>query len=388
MRNLFDVMRIAVAALLARPVRALLMAVGPLLGVAVIVGAIGVLQSADGELRAALRHLGGNLALVIGADDRLPVDAVERVRSVSTVEDVGGAATVPGVVATTIELPGGNGHQASSLVMTADPELLGVLEVGLARGRALGYHDETASTTAAVIGAGVANAIHLADDSLQILYIGGHPFGIVGVLEESLLAPELNGAVLIPRSTAEAYFGMESGQTSLYVRIAEGAVADTARILPTVVTFGERRTVLASIPTDLLEAQTAIDQTLAGSIVGLGVLAMAVGGFGIANVMMISVLERQREIGVRRALGHPRSTIAAQFLTEGTLIGTLGAGAGVVVGITFVHTIARSRGWMFYLDTEVILGAAVAAMAATVLATLYPTLRAVRIEPLEALRSG
>lgn len=388
MRALVDVLGVALGALAARPGRALLMAVGPLLGVAVIVGAIGVLTSTNGELRAALRDLGGNVAIVSGGDARLPVESAERVRGVNTVEHVGGAQTVVGLSATTVEFAGSVGPVASNQVMVVDTQVLDVVDAELMWGRRLEAFDEDAATTAVVVGWEVAQQIPIAPESLQVLHIAGQPFGIVGVLERNILAGDLNRAVLIPRSTAQSLFGLEAGPTQLYVRIRDGAMAETATLLPTAVTFGERRVVQVSIPTELLEAQAAIDQTLAGSVIGIGLLSMVVGGFGIANVMLISVLERQREIGVRRALGHRRIAIAAQFLTEGTLIGLLGATLGAGVGTAFVAAIARTRDWTFDLEPRVVGGAAAAAVIVTILAALYPTIRAVRIQPLDALRAG
>jgi putative ABC transport system permease protein len=388
MRSLSDVIWVAVSALRARPLRALLMAVGPLLGVAVIVGAIGVLQSAEGELRLALRDLGRNLAFVSAFDDRLPLEAIERVNAIDSVQEVGGAAIVPAAIATTAQIPGGVSPRVSPVVFTIDPELLDVLDVELAWGRPINNHDDTHAITAAVLGAHVAEAMPLDPASIQGLYINDFEFGIVGVLEPTLLAAELNQAVLIPRSTAETLFDLEPGHSHLYLRIDEHAVSETARLLPIAITYGEQGVPLGvSIPTELLEAQTAIDRTLAGSVVGLGLLAMVVGGFGIANVMMISVLERRREIGVRRALGHSRAAIASQFLTEGVLIGLVGGALGAATGIGFVNLVAQNRGWVAFVDSPLVIGAMAAALVVTLIAALYPTIRAVRLQPLDALRA-
>jgi putative ABC transport system permease protein len=388
MRSLYDVIWVAASALRARPLRALLMAVGPLLGVAVIVGAIGVLQSAEGELRLALRDLGRNLAFVSAFDDRLPVEAMDRVKAIDSVQAVGGAATVPAAIATTGQIPGDIPPRVSPIVLTIDPELLDVLDAELAWGRPIGRHDDDNAITAAVLGSEVAEAMPLDPDSIQGLYINDHEFGIVGVLEPTLLGAELNQAVLIPRSTAETLFGLQPGHSHIYLRIDEQAVTETAQLLATAITYGEQGVPIGvSIPADLLEAQTAIDQTLAGSVVGLGLLAMVVGGFGIANVMMISVLERRREIGVRRALGHSRAAIASQFLAEGVLIGLVGGALGAATGIGFVNLVARSRGWVGFIDSPLVVAGMAAALVVTLIAALYPTMRAVRLQPLDALRA-
>jgi putative ABC transport system permease protein len=386
LRSLLDDLGVALRSLVARPGRMVLMAAGPLLGVAVIVGSIGVLQSTTGEVRETLRRLGTNLAIVNVAEGRLPVEAAERAAMVPTVTGVTALGSVGGTVVSAAPPTGQLAVPPATQVLTADPELLEVLEIGLAWGRTLSDFDEEARTTAAVIGAGVAERLWLEAPDVGTLYLGEHPFGIVGVLERSVLYPDADSAVLIPATTAQEMFGADPRPATLLVRVEDGAERRTAGVLKDAVTYGAAVNLRVSVPTDLLAAQTEIDRTLAGAVLGLGLLAMVVGAFGIANVMLISVMERRREIGVRRAIGHLRGVIALQFITEAALVGLIGAAIGGTLAAGFVMTVSAARGWTVVLDPLVIAGAVSAAVVVSLLAGVYPAVRAARLQPLDALR--
>lgn len=388
MGRILEVLGVALAAVRARPMRAALMAAGPFLGVAVIVGAFGVLQSTTGQLRAALERLGSNL-IIVEADPAtpLPIEAIERVRRVPTVTGASGFAGLSGVTVLPVNLQDARLEPIANQVLATDPDLLAVFEVGVAMGRSLIPADEAAQTTAAVVGAQVARTLQLDFSRPQTIYLNGYPFGVVGALEESILYRPLDFAVLIPKSTAGRIFATDARPSTLLVRVQDGTSRATAPLLARVITYGGPGVPQVTIPADLLAAQTEIDRTLAGAIWALGVLTIAVGGFGIANVMLISVLERRREIGVRRALGHLRSVIAFQFLTEAALVGLIGALVGAAAGVTFALLMARASGWVAVLDPIVVSGAIATAVLVSILAGLYPAIRAARSQPLEALRA-
>lgn len=388
MRSLLDVLWVAWSAVRSRPLRAVLMAIGPLLGVAVIVSAFGVMESASGDVRAALRDLGRDLALVTAPGDTLmSVEARDRIASVPTVEGVAGIAPVGGVTARSTNLERSDRGQIAFAVFRIDPELTRVVETSLAWGRPLLPHDEEAATGAAILGSEVASRIAFDPEELTTVYLDEQPFGIVGALESSLLAPELDQAILISHASAQRLTRTVSGYSHFYVRTHEDVASVTAEVLPTAVSLGAPgQSPTVTLPADLLAAQVAIDRTLAGAVIGLGVLAMLVGGFGITNVMLISVLERQKEIGVRRALGHSRLSIGAQFLIEATVIGAIGAVVGGAIAMAFINLFAKTRGWVTILNPQLTLAAVAGAIAITVLAALYPATRAMRLQPLEALR--
>lgn len=386
MRWLLDDLWVALRAVTTRPGRMLLMTAGPLLGVGVIVGSIGVLQSTTGQLREALRQLGTNLVIVDAADGRLPPQAAKRVAGVATVTGVAALGRVDAITVSAAPPSGELVVPPANQVMTAGAELLEELEIGLRFGRTLNATDEAEATTAVVIGDRVAQHLFLEGPALRTVYLGDHPFAIVGVLEQSVLYPEVDSAILMPTSTAAEMFGANPRPDTLLVRVQDGAVRSTAELLADAVTYGAPANVRVFVPTDLLAAQTEIDRALAGAVVGLGLLTMVVGGFGIANVMLISVIERRREIGIRRALGHLRVAIAVQFLTESALVGLVGGVAGAALAAAFVAVVSAGKGWTAVLEPLVIAGAVGAAIFMSVLAGVYPAIRAARLQPLDVLR--
>lgn len=390
MITLREIVGVATSGLQSRPLRFGLMAAGPLLGVAVIVGALGILQSTEGELRERLSQLGSNLAVVTpGLDQVLPEDSAARVSALGSVEGVAGISPVGSVIASTTDPGLGLGGELAFSVFAAGPDLLDVLSIELAWGRPLGGIDEAAHLPSALLGSAVADRFALSEASTGTVFLDGRPFGVVGVMEPSLLAPELDQTLLIPRSKGQRMATAEGdGFSALYVRVAPNRLHPTAELLPIAATMGDpalRANV--ALPAQLLQAQAAIDSTLATAVVALGVLAMAIGSFGIANVMVISVLERRREIGVRRALGHPRIAIFSQFLLEGFIVGTVGALTGAALAVGFVYWFAAQRGWVVDLPSAVVAVAVGVAVVLSALAALHPAARAARLEPLEALRA-
>ncbi|MCJ7673233.1 MAG: ABC transporter permease, partial [Acidimicrobiia bacterium] len=183
-------------------------------------------------------------------------------------------------------------------------------------------------------------------------------------------------------------FDKEGKPTKLYVRSVDGETEKTAEAIPTAINLGGPDQVSTKIPSDALAASARADKTLQQTALFAGILALAVGGIGIANVMSISVIQRSTEIGIRRALGHTRSTIGIQFLLEALFIGILGGVAGVMIGVAVVHLVSALAGWIVVIDygrMPLWIGLAV---AVSVVAGLYPSLKAARLEPLETLRLG
>lgn len=389
MSTTLDVLGVAARSLRGRRGRTLLMAVGPLLAVTVVVGALGVLSSTTGQLRSDLARLGADL--VVLEDDStgtfLSTDAPERAEMVPTVEFAAASSVIPEVFISPIPPQPGEVPDPVGQAIAATPDLPGLFGIDLAWGRGLTDADDAAATTAAVVGSALAVQLGLQQDQPATIYVGPQPFGVVGVLEAAEIGGSLNNAVLIPAATAQQRFGLDRGWQQLQARVAPPDVEVTAPMVVDLVTRGDPGGVRARVPTDLLAAQAAVDTTLAGAVVGLGALVLLVGGFGIANVMLLSVLERRREIGTRRALGHPRSIIAGQFVAETTLIGIVGAVAGGVLGVVATIVAARVRGWVAVIDPTVVIVAVLAAIVMTTVAGLYPAWRAARLEPLAAIRA-
>ena len=209
---------------------------------------------------------------------------------------------------------------------------------------------------------------------------------MIGILEPVPLAPDLDSAALIGYPVAEEVFGTTRSPSTLFVRTTPDHVEAVRAVLARSVDPQTPDEVDVSRPSDALEARAATDEALRNLLLGLGAVALVVGGVGITNVMVISVLERRGEIGVRRAMGARRVHIAGQFLAEATMLATLGGVAGVTLGATVTALYARSQGWLVDVPVAALAGGAAAALAVGLLAGVSPAVRAARLDPADALR--
>lgn len=383
---------VALSGLLARKLRTALVVLGPALGVAAIIGIYGLSESARGDVKATLRELGTNLLVVDqgpGGGGQLPADSIDRIRRVSTVDGVSQTALVPGTkIAVSRESEGAITLAQTLQVRAAEASLPAVLELEMTSGRFLNAFDDTEGVQAAVLGAEAAELFAIDGRQPRSILINGEVFGIVGVLESSELLPELDDSVLVSAAAAARLFGAEGRPSQLYVRVQEGTTEASAGAVTLAITYGAGGTPLVRVPSDLLEATAAVDKTFRAIVLGLSALSLFVGAIGIANVMTISVIQRSAEIGIRRALGHTRAVIAGQFILEAALIGVGGGLAGVAAGLAFVAGAARYQGWVVVLPGEALLPAGAVAVVVSLIAGLYPALRAATLEPLDALRSS
>jgi len=223
---------------------------------------------------------------------------------------------------------------------------------------------------------------------IRTIRLNDRDFGVVGVLDSVALDPSLDNAVFVTQWAAEHDFGTAGEPTKLYVRAVEGQTEATSDAMSTAIALGGPDQVSTKIPSDALAASAQADETLQQTALFAGILALVVGGIGIANVMSISVIQRSTEIGIRRALGHPRSSIALQFLLEALFVGILGALAGLVVGVGVVYLVSAAAGWVVVIDYGRMPMWVALAVAVSVVAGLYPSGKAARLEPLETLRLG
>lgn len=390
-RPLVEVVALAASALMARPVRSALLGVGSFLGVAIIVGAFGLLESTQGKVRAALEELGVNLVTVQVVVDgqRLPSQAVQRAQAIPTVTGVVGIAKVSDVTVSRhppgLALP--PTAPAANEVLAVTDDAYRVLGLQLAWGRRLGAADEAGALPVAVVGAQVARNLALEEGLLQTVYLGSTPFLVVGVLEPTTLFAELNFALLVPAASAQQTLGAPAAPTRLAVAVESGTAPATAAVIPDAITYGESLELEVAFPASLVVAQVQVDAALASAILAVGVLTMLVGALGIGNVMMISVLERRREIGVRRAIGHPRRMIAGSFLAEAAIVGVIGALTGAASAAALVVTVSAVAGWTPVLHPSLVLIAAGLGVVMSVAASIIPAWRASAIEPASALRS-
>jgi putative ABC transport system permease protein len=220
------------------------------------------------------------------------------------------------------------------------------------------------------------------------VWIAHHWFAVVGITDRLPLASEIEQSVLVGWSTAKDILGFDGYPTRIYVRAATDQVRQVDSLLAATADPQNPEQVQVSRPSDALAARIAVAGSSTTLLLGLGTIALLVGGVGIANVMFVSVLERRGEIGLRRALGATRPHITSQFLAEALVLSSIGGGLGILVGAIATAAYATSQGWAILIPASVVGIAAAAAIAVGCVAGLYPALRAAAILPTEALRSS
>ncbi|MEU8800870.1 ABC transporter permease [Spirillospora sp. NPDC048819] len=381
-----DVLRVGLGGLRARPARVVLSALGIAIGIAAMVAVIGISSSGKEDLLRRLDRLGTNLLTVkpgdtlFGEKAALPVGAPEMVRRIGPVTAVGATGSVDATVRRTDKIPEEVTHGIA--VQAATVELLGTLEVDTASGGWL--NAATGRYPGVVLGDQAAGRLGLDRAGGQV-WIGGRWFTVLGVLRPAELAPEIDRSALVGWDAAERYLGFDGHPTTIYERSADASVGDVRNVLARTVSPEHPEEVEVSRPSDALEARAAADGAFTGLLLGLGAVALLVGGVGVANTMVISVLERRREIGLRRSLGATRGQVRVQFLAESLLLSAFGGAAGVALGAAVTAGFALWKGWPPVVPAWALGGALAATLAIGTVAGLYPAMRAARLPPTAAL---
>jgi putative ABC transport system permease protein len=384
-----DVVRVGGHGLRTRPLRAFLSALGIAIGIAAMVAVVGISSSSQANFNALLAKLGTNMLTVtpgrtlLGEDAELPKEAIGMIARIGPVESVTGTGAVPDTyVYRNDRIPSGQNN--SIAVLAAQTDLPGTVGATVARGTWL--NNATARYPAVVLGATSAQRLGLgaATPDTQV-WLGDQWFTVVGILDPVPLAPELDTAAMIGWHVAEAQLGFDGHPSTVYERSTDSTVDAVEAVLPATANPASPDEVQVSRPSDALKAKNAANESFTGLLLGLGGVALLVGGVGVANTMVISVLERRSEIGLRRALGATRTQIRSQFLAEASLLSALGGAAGVLLGSAVTAGYAASKNWPTDIPAGVIVGGIAATVLIGAIAGLYPAVRAARITPTEAL---
>jgi len=389
-----DLVRLATIGLRTRKLRAALSVLGISIGIASLVAVLAISETSKADLLAKIERLGTNLLTVgpgesfFGEETKLPAAAGGRIRLVDGVESAGAITVVEGATVRRSSYVPSN-ITGGIYVAAADPGLLATLEGATSSGRFVDRATER--YPAVVLGAKAAQrlGIHSVDGVAQV-YVAGRLFTVVGILAPLPLEPELDSAALVGYPAAARFFGTERNPTTVYVRADEGEarVRAAAALLPSAANPFAPSEVAVSRPSDALEAQAAAEGAFTSLFLGLGAVALLVGGIGIANVMIISVLERRTEVGLRRALGARRRHIAVQFLGESFVLGICGGVVGVLLGVGATGAYAATEGLTLLVPPAAVAGGIAAACVLGGVAGLYPAMRASRLTPTEALRTA
>jgi putative ABC transport system permease protein len=384
-----DVLRVGGVGLRMRRLRATLSALGIAIGIAAMVGVLGISESSKSDLMATLDRLGTNLLRVapgqtiFGEEAKLPEEAEPMIDRIGPVESVSAVEQVDATVRRTNFIS--EDETGGISVAAADLDLLTTLGATMGTGNYLDAAKARYPTV--VLGSKAAERLGIDRTGVSV-WLGGQWFTVVGILDPVELAPDLDSAALIGLPIAKELFEAEGSASSIFVRSNPDDIDDVLRVLGATANPEHPEEVEATRPSDALEARAAAKTAFTSLFLGLGAVALLVGGVGIANVMVISVLERRSEIGLRRALGATQGHIRLQFLTESFLLAGLGGAAGVVLGIVVTAVYAAQRGWDVVVPWYVPAGGVVAALAIGAVAGLYPAMRAARLAPTEALRTA
>jgi putative ABC transport system permease protein len=384
-----DVLRVGGAGLRTRPMRAFLSALGIAIGIAAMVAVVGISSSSRVELDRQLAALGTNLLTVApgntlgGEAATLPTESVAMISRIGPVTQVAATGNVPDTgVYRTDHIP--VAETGSISVRAADLDLPRTVAATLADGTWL--NAATAKFPAVVLGSATARRLGIgaAGPDIQV-YVGGRWFTVIGILDPAPLAPELDSAALIGWPAAQSYLDFDGHPTTVYTRTADDAVEAVRAVLAPTANPQAPNEVKVSRPSDALAARQATSRAFTGLLLGLGAVALLVGGVGVANTMVISVLERRAEIGLRRSLGATRGQVRLQFLAESLLLSALGGAGGVVIGIAVTTMYAATQSWPAVVPAWATAGGMAATLLIGAVAGLYPAIRAARLAPTEAL---
>jgi putative ABC transport system permease protein len=370
--------------------RAALSALGIAIGVAAIVAVLGLSASSQAGLLAEIDKLGTNLLTVtngqtlFGQTAELPLAAPGMIARVGPVTQVQETGSTSAVVYRSPLIPSVNTNALS--VQAASLGLPATVGTTVAAGNYL--NAATAQEPVAVLGAAAAQRLGI--NRLypgERIWLGGMWFYLAGILNAAALAPEIDDSVLVGFTAAKRYLGFDGHPTTVYVRSATSQVAAVQSVLAATANPEAPNEVDVSQPSAALTARAEAQGALNSLFLGLGAVSLLVGAVGVANIMLIGVLERRSEIGLRRALGATKRQIRAQFLSEAILLALLGGAAGVGAGALSTVIYASTKHWTAVVPTTAWAGGLAAALVIGAVAGLLPAIRAARMSPTEALRT-
>lgn len=390
-----DTARTGMKSLAARKLRTFLSAMGIAIGIASLVAVLGLSASNRAQLLSELDTLGTNLLStrggldISGSQGGLPIDAQARISRLGGVETSAGIRRIEESVRRTPETS--RGAATGVRVYATQPNLAGVVGAELQTGRFLDA--STGAYDTAVLGSVAAERLGLERAGVRI-QVGDRWMTVIGILEPSTLAEDIDSAVLIGEPAAERYFDrpmedqIDTRQVDLlYLRAEPASLEDVRSVIGSTLNPTAPQQVAVDRPSDALEAGALAESAFNSLFLGLGVIALIVGAIGVANVMVIAVIERRGEIGLRRSLGATRRHIRRQFITESLLLSAFGGLTGIALGAAVTAGWATRQGWLVRVPLLAVVGGLAASLLIGGLAGWYPAAKAARLSPVDALRA-
>lgn len=393
-----DLISESVAGIFARPGRTTLTILGTVLGIGALVATLGVARTAGNQIIGRFDELAAtsvevtNEAGFFGGERRvaIPVDAEQRLSRLNGVNAAGsfGAVDVDGALVRSVPIPDPLAQTEFQMnVYAASPGLLDAVRGDLRTGRFFDFGHSERADQVAVLGPGAAERLNITRvDQQPVVFIGEEAFVVLGIIDNVLRHPEVLNSVIIPEGTAREVYDFASTST-VQIDVAVGAAPLIAEQAGVALYPDEPGLLQVQSPPEPEDLRRDVEGDVNALFLVLGGVTLLVGAIGIANVTLVSVLERVGEIGLRRALGAGRRHIAAQFLVESTSMGLIGGIIGASLGILVIVAVSAARTWTPVLDPWLPVVAPLVGGVTGLVAGLYPAIRASTLEPVEALRS-
>jgi putative ABC transport system permease protein len=385
-----DILRLGGHGMRTRPLRAVLSAMGIAIGIAAMITVVSIPASSAKALQDEIAALGPNLLTAqpgqtfFGDTAELPESAVPMVRRIAPVTSAAAIGTVSATVRRTDRVP--EEETGGLAVYAAKPDLLDTLRGSVHSGRFLDAASERYPTVVLGSEAATRLGIDRVDPAAPSqVWLGGQWFTVIGILDKMPLAPEIERSVLVGWDAAKDRLSFSGHPSVVYLRAKDSQVEAVRSVLAQTISPEKPNEVQVRLPSEALVAKRLADSSYSALFLALGGVALLVGGVGVANTMVIAVLERRREIGLRRALGATRRQVRGQFLAESVLLSTLGGVVGVLVGVGATAAYALLKHWPAVFPPAALLGGAGVSALVGALAGMYPAMRAARLTPTEAL---